>query len=709
MSNPFKGDSGMKKLLFVGKQEESNRNYLNELNNLFSGYLQIDYCYHERNKEILRGNLINDADIILLTNPYSLPDARPYIKPDTKILTMDFSFSKETVNALKDFPVGTEALVCFKYYSDAHQAAYTLYELGVDNLNLYINYENNHNLIDKKIDLAIIGRDTDCVPPGIPVLFDVGPLSLAMSTIMDIAVMADIMDDELESRIIKHCSRLSFPDNHISYFFDNSSMVHSQLKAITNCIEYGIVIIDEDYDVINCNNLFRRMFHISGNVAHLNLKNIDELSHYMDCITSNSEPTNKLIESSDKNHYYLFSKEKINKSDNAHNIYMLLFKDITDIHALETSFQKQIVKKGHVAKYTFDHIVHSSDMMASVIERCEKLVKFDKPTLIVGESGTGKELFAHAIHSASSRAKYPFVAINCAAIPANLLESELFGYEEGAFTGAKRGGKIGLFQTANMGTLFLDEIGELTLETQAKLLRVLEEQEIMKIGSDKIIKVDTKVIAATNRNLKNLVEEGAFRLDLYYRLNTLMVNIPPLRERPEDIKTLVHFFIKQEKGRSMKVSDTLMSFLTSFNWEGNIRELKNCVEYMVHLNDSSLDITDLPEYLYEAYLKSNLSVTDDAVFPELNSSDVSIISTSLRLIKSHTPGRRRLVDLLQQSDLPVSEHSVRTILQDLRERDYIVFGAGSAGCSITKKGEAFLTYLSKKTAPSRSDQPSSLQ
>jgi transcriptional regulator with PAS, ATPase and Fis domain len=348
-------------------------------------------------------------------------------------------------------------------------------------------------------------------------------------------------------------------------------------------------------------------------------------------------------------------------------------------------------------------------MMASVIERCEKLVKFDKPTLIVGESGTGKELFAHAIHSASSRAKYPFVAINCAAIPANLLESELFGYEEGAFTGAKRGGKIGLFQTANMGTLFLDEIGELTLETQAKLLRVLEEQEIMKIGSDKIIKVDTKVIAATNRNLKNLVEEGAFRLDLYYRLNTLMVNIPPLRERPEDIKTLVHFFIKQEKGRSMKVSDTLMSFLTSFNWEGNIRELKNCVEYMVHLNDSSLDITDLPEYLYEAYLKSNLSVTDDAVFPELNSSDVSIISTSLRLIKSHTPGRRRLVDLLQQSDLPVSEHSVRTILQDLRERDYIVFGAGSAGCSITKKGEAFLTYLSKKTAPSRSDQPSSLQ
>ncbi len=680
----------MKKLLFVGKEEESNLNYLKEMNDLFSGYLQIDYCFHEKGREYLKGNLIRDADIILLTNPYSLPDARQYIKPDTKILTMDFTFSKETINALKQFPVGTEALVCFRFYSDAHQAAYTLYELGVDNLNLYINYENNHNLIDRKMDLAIVGRDTDCAPEGIPIYFDVGPLSLAMSTIMDIAIIADIMCDELENRIIRHCSTLSFPDNHISYFFDNSSMANAQLKAITNCIEYGIAIIDENYDVINCNNLFRTMFHLSGNVSHFNLKRMDELNHYLEYITSEKELTNVLVQSSDKNRYYLFSKEKINKSDDANGIFMLLFKDITDIHALETSFHKQIVKKGHVAKYTFDNIIHSSETMQTIINRCKKLVKVDNPTLIIGESGTGKELFAHAIHNASSRSKYPFVALNCAAIPANLLESELFGYEEGAFTGAKKGGKIGLFQTANMGTLFLDEIGELTLETQAKLLRVLEEKEIMKIGSDKIIKVNTKVIAATNRDLKSLVETGEFRLDLYYRLNTLMVNIPPLRERPEDIMTLVYFFIDQLSNTPVEISDTVKDFLTSYSWEGNARELRNCVEYMLHIYDKRMEITDLPEYLYHAAMDLQQEVSPEALLPELNEKDKAVYLATLHLIKEHSPGRRKLSALLNDNDFSISEYSVRSILEDLKQKDFITFGSGRAGCSITYKGDALL-------------------
>lgn len=683
----------MKKLLFVGKEEESNRNYLHQLNNLFSDYLQVDYCYRERNKDFLKGNLIHDADIILLTNPYSLPDARPYMKPETKIITMDFTFNKETIQALKRFPVGTEALVCFKFYSDAHQAAYTLYELGVDNLNLYINYENNLNMVGKTMDLAIVSRDTDCAPKGIPVYFDVGPLSLAISTIMDIATMADVMDDELEARIIKHCSTLSFPDTHISYFFDNSSIVHSQLKAITNCIEYGIAIADENYDLINCNNLFRTMFHVTENVAHLNLKNINELSHYIDCITSDERPINKLIESRDKNRYYLYSKERINRSDDARSIYMLLFKDITDIHALETSFRKQIVKKGHVAKYTFDHIVHSSPIMGSVIERSKKLVKIDKPTLITGESGTGKELFAHAIHNASNRGKYPFVALNCAAIPANLLESELFGYEEGAFTGAKKGGKVGLFQTANMGTLFLDEIGELTLETQAKLLRVLEEQEIMRIGSDKIIKVDTRIIAATNKNLKKLVEDGTFRLDLYYRLNTLMVNIPPLRERPEDIKTLARFFINQETERPIRICDDLMSFLMNFSWEGNVRELRNCIEYMVHVGGEILEPKDLPEYLYTAYSDA-ITTSKDREHPVLNNKEKKVTAAALQFIEEHSPGRRKLTSLLQASGFTISEYSVRSMLNDLKEDGYIAFGSGRAGCLITQKGEGFLNYLS---------------
>lgn len=686
----------MKTLLFVGKDVESNVNYIRELKRIFSGYLQIEYCY-EAEQNRVGEDMIRKADIILLTNPYSLPQARQYLKKDSKIINMNFTFKRELVEALKRFPVGTEALVCFKYYSDAHQAAFTLYELGVNNLNLYINYENNKNLINKTMDIAIVNRDTNCASDGIPIYFDIGSLSIAVATIVDVAVSADIMCDEIEARIIRHGSMLSIPEDYKSYFFDNSAMANAQLRTITNCIEYGIVIVDEIYNIINCNNQFLSMFNIGRSISHLSVSDIPELSHLLQYITQDGYMTNMLIETPDKNRFFLFSKEKINKSDATYSIFMLLFKDVTEIHALESTFQKQIIKKGHVAKYTFDNIIHESNIMDLVIERCKKLAQIDKPTLIIGESGTGKELFAHSIHNASIRSKFPFVALNCATIPATLLESELFGYEEGAFTGAKKGGKIGLFQTANKGTLFLDEIGEITPETQAKLLRVLEENEIMRVGGDEIIKIDTKIIAATNRNLKLLVEEGSFRLDLYYRLNTLMVNIPPLRDRVDDLPHLINFFMRKE-GKDIRISDELMRFFKSYQWEGNIRELRNCIEYMVNICDDVMDISFLPEYLYDEYAKTNTNsiptaMTDISV---LNSEEIRLEKFILKAIQRFALGRRRLLELLHNEGFGVSEYSLRNILKRLNENNYIVFGHGRAGCHITRKGEEYLAELTKE-------------
>lgn len=219
------------------------------------------------------------------------------------------------------------------------------------------------------------------------------------------------------------------------------------------------------------------------------------------------------------------------------------FKDVTDIKKLEADLRLKLKKKGHIAKYNFQNIIGQSKEIKKVIKKAKKIAKSESTILIQGESGTGKELFAQSIHNYSDRFQNPFVAINCAAFPDNLLESELFGYEGGAFTGAKKGGKPGVFEQAHTGTIFLDEIGDISANIQARLLRVLQEKEIMRIGGTKMIPIDIRVVAATNKDLYQLIQTGEFREDLYYRLNVLSLFIPPLRKRREDILLLIEYFL----------------------------------------------------------------------------------------------------------------------------------------------------------------------
>lgn len=237
---------------------------------------------------------------------------------------------------------------------------------------------------------------------------------------------------------------------------------------------------------------------------------------------------------------------------------------------------------GNRANYTFEHIYAQDPLMKKTIQLAQKFACYDGVVLIEGESGTGKELFAQAIHNESSRSKGPFVAVNCASLPRDLIESELFGYEKGAFTGALKEGNPGKFELANSGTLFLDEIGEMPLEFQAKLLRAVESLRIRRLGGTQERKLDVRVIAATNRNLRTESEQGRFRQDLFYRLNVLKLDIPPLRERPLDIKGCAEIFLdrfnkrypKQQKDMSEGYLDALMGY----NWPGNVRELQNSIE-----------------------------------------------------------------------------------------------------------------------------------
>jgi DNA-binding NtrC family response regulator len=240
-------------------------------------------------------------------------------------------------------------------------------------------------------------------------------------------------------------------------------------------------------------------------------------------------------------------------------------------------------------------VVGSSPKIQDVLRMVARLKETRTPVLITGESGTGKELIARAIHYRGASAKQPFVAVDCGSLVPTLIESELFGYERGAFTGANKA-KEGLFQSASGGTIFLDEIGELPLELQAKLLRVLQEKEVRPVGGTSRVKVDVRVIAATNRDLEAAYKEGTFRKDLFFRLNVVSVHLPSLRERKSDVPSLVHFFLdKHAPGRLLHVSTDAMKTMLEYDWPGNVRELENCVERAVALGaDDVLDVDDLP-------------------------------------------------------------------------------------------------------------------
>ncbi|MEJ9252329.1 sigma-54-dependent Fis family transcriptional regulator [Bacillus wiedmannii] len=298
-----------------------------------------------------------------------------------------------------------------------------------------------------------------------------------------------------------------------------------------------------------------------------------------------------------------------------------VIRDVSEIQKLtnELNRARQIIRTLE-AKYSFDDIVGNSDETTAAIEQAKLGANTPATVLLRGESGTGKELFAHAIHNGSNRKYNKFVRVNCAAISETLLESELFGYEEGAFSGAKRGGKRGFFEEANNGSIFLDEIGELSANTQAKLLRVLQEKEIVKVGGTKAIPINVRVIAATHVNLEKGILEGEFREDLYYRLNKIPIQIPSLRQRKGDIPAIADRLIQkinQDYGRNVEgLTDSAISYLQSYEWPGNVRELENILGRAIifmNYNEIYIDVHHLPPL----YTEEQTEVKQNNLLPEL--------------------------------------------------------------------------------------------
>ena len=355
-------------------------------------------------------------------------------------------------------------------------------------------------------------------------------------------------------------------------------IIAQMYKTIIYSSKEGILYVDAGGNIQVRNRVIREM---AGNISLMDkpLKKAIPLLYegFQESVSTGQEISGKI---------YTFSKTKTTISaefipvvvgDEISGV-VINVSDITKIQELEGRIRRKLSEKGLSAKYTFEDVVHESKIMEDTIEEAKQYAASDANISIVGETGTGKELFAQSIHNASPRKDGPFVAINCAALPENLLETELFGYVEGAFTGTSKGGKMGLFEQAHGGTLFLDEIGEISPAIQTKLLRVLQEKEVRRIGDNKVISVNVRIISATNKNLRRLVDKGSFRRDLMYRLDVLRLFLPPLRKRDKDGWLIFCRLLEEETGPMPELSEEARMLFQKYPFKGNIRELKNAAE-----------------------------------------------------------------------------------------------------------------------------------
>ena len=384
--------------------------------------------------------------------------------------------------------------------------------------------------------------------------------------------MADLISNKLKAQIRTYELELEKKKLEI--------LIDSMDKAIVSINKYGKI---EKY-----NSKFIEIFKLDNDIYN---KDISEILSFTKRTKDNYE-----------NKTYSFYYKKGNYTLNGvYSINKIILKNELKGYVIDFIDKKNAIKNYNRInkdyRITLDSIIGESDAIKSTKREALMAAKSTSTVLITGESGTGKELFARAIHTHSDRCDNPFIAVNCAAIPDNLLESELFGYEEGAFTGAKKGGKLGKFELANRGTIFLDEIGDMSLNLQAKLLRVLQEKELNKIGSKSNTSIDVRIVAATNKDLESMVSKGTFREDLYYRLNVIPISLPSLRERKDDIPLLINYMIKEYSIKLNKhvtgIDEDVLNLLINHRWSGNIRELQNIIEYSVNMSSNSIITMDI--------------------------------------------------------------------------------------------------------------------
>lgn len=673
-----------KKITLLALNEEIAHLFKDELIEIFDDIFEIDFFF----PTVPPLQPIDNTDLILCHDPEVLVQMMGHIQCDAPTLMMKRTISRAALDDLRKLPPGKKALVVSINDYATIETLTTIYQLGITQLQLYPFYQGMKNI--PNLDYVIAPRDYQFIPDRISTLIIIGKRVFDISTVLDIIAFLAVSKTTGEKIITKHLRKVPTFLQGIKHTLQDKRILYATWKIFLNELTDAVIICNENNDVIFANNKIPSLLHIPLTLMEGNtLETIVRSHSQLQVLLSVEEQDHELIDYNDKQLVVTSKKIVFDATSYGKIITISLYNDMLKI---QQAIHRKIVGKGYFSKYTFDHLIGRSPKLLETIQICKNIASSSSTALLTGESGTGKEIFAGAIHNHSPRSNKPFIAINCATLPENLLESELFGHEEGAFTGAKKGGKIGLFEMANQGTLFLDEIGEMPLQLQARFLRVLQEKEIIRVGGDSLIKVDVRIIAATNKDLWQMVEEGTFRKDLFFRINIFQIFILPLRERLSDIQLLTEAFLKNFQTHYTMNND-FVAFCQNYDWPGNVRELYNVLEYILTTAHGDLSFANLPQYLKKKeFLCSHNNLTT-------NVSREKLVLTILYQAQSkgHNTGRRSLHQTFNQTYYQISETDIRDSITALQEKGYLIIHKGRSGCQITPTGKELLgsglTYL----------------
>ena len=671
------GKSNVKKVLIVALYRNISRYYRSHLQSLFGESVCFEDYYIENNPEPLDF----DGDLIVTSSNILFEHIKRLNRNKIETIVMSRTFTREGFERIKELDDGREMYFVSNFHEIAVECISKLYELGIKDIKL-IPYNPLSPYDEEKVNIhsAVIAGETKRIPEFINEVVDIGDRVVDLSTIANIGTILHLPAAELHHILESYRGRLVYTDYGIDSVLSESEDIKRQLKTILHFTNDSIIAADLSGHITEYNESSERSFGLrKSDVLGRKINEVFPELGTDDVLEKGGAVNNEIVTIG---HIpYVVNKYGVYNEENELAGVVLFFQKYMEMEKTRNKLRSKMIPKGHEARYTMDSILGKSAVIGELKNIAHKMAESSSTVLITGESGTGKEVFAQAIHNASSRKNMPFIAVNCSALAASLLESELFGYEEGAFTGARKGGKIGLFEMADKGTLFLDEIGEMPFELQAKLLRVLMEREVMRIGGTDLIRVDVRIIAATNKNLLELTREGKFREDLYYRINVLPLPLPPLRERKEDIPMLAQAFL-QEFGADKALSGKVLRILRGYDWPGNIRELHNCIEYMYQLSDDTIEAEDIPEHIRFCRCE-----TPRPLYNQLSDRQRQILCAVYDFgLEKRTAGRKSLHLQFAAQGNSVGEQEIRVVLKELEHMGLVEVGKGRRGTTITEWG-----------------------
>ena len=612
-----------------------------------------------------------EEDVVLVMLKSKVLEVESYVPDTSRILVVQRTVREGAVEPLLSLPEGMRVLVVNDDPETTLETVAFLYQVGLRHLRL-IPYDP-----DKPVDclLATTPGEAHLVPPPISMIVDLGNRVIDISTFLEIINRLGLECAEVSRRLVLYAESTVNVAGGIKEQQRQLFLQKAQLESVVDLAKEGLLLLDVQGRILVANAAMRDLLKLEGD-ACLGRKAAKVLPAPLAALLPGDDVRGEVVELAGRE--LLAGKQTILQFGAPAGCCFSV-QDITYLRQLEKTKERRLRSQGLTARYCFEDIRTQVPRMRECLQLAERMAASGLTVLIAGESGTGKELLAQSIHNASPRKHQPFVAVNCAAVPEALLESELFGYEGGAFTGALREGKRGLFEQAHGGTVFLDEVGDMPLALQARLLRVLQEKQLTRLGSSQVLNVDIRVVAATHLDLRQLVEVGRFRQDLYYRLHVLPLVVPPLRERREDILPLLAFFLSEQGRSQLKLEEAAKTALLAYSWPGNIRELQNVAAYAAFAAGERIGEVDLPYYVRE-------TPQEEEVFRR--HSDWPLAQKMLAYLAAGSAGRNTLANKLQEAGEECSEGEVRRLLAWLQQWGLVEAQTGRGGSRLTARGLA---------------------